>query len=555
MGDASTTVPAPDRRAWLAAAVVALATAVVFWPALGNSFIDLYDDGPYVLQNPAVRGGLGAGGIAWAFTTVHVHNWHPLTWISHMADVQFFGLDPWGHHLTSVLLHGVNAGLVVLLFRALGASAVAAGLAGALFGVHPLRLQSVAWVAERKDVLSGLFFFLSVLAWIRNARRPSRAALAASLGAFALGLLAKPMLVTLPAVLLLLDAWPLGRIRLARDGAARESWKAEARRLAPFAALALAVTVVTVASQGATGSFSAGSGLSLGQRLANAGTSIFAYLGQMVWPVDLAIFHPHPRRELLSPLPLLSLAGIAGITVAAVAAWRRAPWLLVGWAWFVVMLLPVLGILQVGAQGMADRYTYLPGVGILLAATFAVVAFTDRFASRAAAVACGVATVAAVVALAIATRTDIPAWKDSEAVFTAARQATGPNAIASNALGTIAAGRGHLDRAELHFRESIAADPTFPVPWQNLSGVLLQQGRVAEGFPVAVEAVRLDPANPRAHYAVGVAFEIQGRLPEAAAAYEEVLRRMPDHALAQRRLSEVRAAMRDPIPGPGRPPQ
>ena len=555
MEDTSYTLPAPDRRVWLAAAGIALATVFVFWPVLGNSFIDLYDDGPYVLQNPAVKGGLSASGIAWAFTTVHVHNWHPLTWISHMADVQFFGLDPWGHHLTSVLLHAVNAGLVVLLFWSLGAPVVAAGLAGACFGMHPLRLQSVAWVAERKDVLSGLFFFVSILAWVRYSRRHSRAAYATSLGSFFLGLLAKPMLVTLPAVLLLLDAWPLGRVRLGRDAAARESWKAEALRLAPFAGLAVAVALVTVASQGATGSFSAGTGISLGQRLANAGTSIFAYLGQMVWPAELSIFHPHPRRELLSLLPVLSLAGIAGITIGAVAARHRAPWLLVGWSWFLVMLLPVLGILQVGGQGMADRYTYLPGVGVLLTVTWAVVTITERFPSRAAAVACAAVAVAAVLALGIATRASIPSWKDSETVFTNAREATGRNAIASNALGTIAAGRGQLDRAEFFFRESIAADPTFPVPWQNLSGLLLQQGRVAEGFPTALEAVRLDPANPRAHYAVGVAFEIQGRLPEAAAAYEEALRRMPDHALARRRLSEVRAAMGNAIPGPGRPTQ
>ncbi|MGA8891209.1 MAG: tetratricopeptide repeat protein [Anaeromyxobacteraceae bacterium] len=543
MGDASYTVPASDRRALLAAVAVALATAVVFWPVLANGFIDLYDDGPYVLQNPAVKGGLGAGGIAWAMTAVHSHNWHPLTWISHMADVQLFGLDPWGHHLTSVLLHAMNAGLVVLLFVALGAPVGAALAAGGVFGLHPLRLESVAWVAERKDVLSGFFFLISLLAWTRNARRPSRSAYAVSLGAFALGLLAKPMVVTLPAILLLLDWWPLGRVRLAADPGARVAWKEELFRLAPFAVLSVAVAAITVLGQGASGSFVAALGLSLGQRIANAATSVFAYLGKMAWPASLAVYYPHPQQELLQPIPLLALGGVLAVTAGTMAAWRRAPWLLVGWGWYVVMLLPVLGILQVGNQAMADRYTYLPGLGILLAVTWTCTAGWSRSRSRAVRLVAGVVVAMVVVSLTFSTRAGIPAWRDSEALFVATRESTGRNALASNALGTIAAGRGQFDRAEHLFRESIAADPAFPVPWQNLAALLLQQGRIAEGFPVALEAVRLDPGNPKAHYAAGVAFEIQGRLPEAAAAYEEALRRMPEHAMARRRLAEVRSAM------------
>jgi hypothetical protein len=543
MGDASYTVPAPDRRAWFAAAAVVLATTVVFWPVLGNSFIDLYDDGPYVLQNPAVKGGLGANGIAWAMTAVHSHNWHPLTWISHMVDVQLFGLDPWGHHLTSVLLHSVNAGLVVLLFLALGAPVGAALVAGCVFGLHPLRLESVAWVAERKDVLSGFFFLLSVLAWVRNAKQPSRLAYALSLGAFALGLLSKPMVVTLPAILLLLDLWPLGRVRLATDPEARSAWKGELTRLLPFVLLSLAAAVVTVLGQGSSGSFVAAQGLSLGQRVANAATSVFGYLGKAVWPSGLSVYYPHPRRELLEPIPVMALFGVLAVSAGTVAAWRRAPWLLVGWCWYLVMLLPVLGLLQVGNQAMADRYTYLPGLGLLIAVTWTCVAGWNRIRTRAMRFAALGGVAVAVVALASVTRAGIPEWKDSEALFLAARQATGRNALASNALGTIEAGRGRLDRAEAYFRESIAADAGFPVPWQNLAALLLQQGRVAEGFPVALEAVRLDPGNPKAHYAVGVAFEIQGRLPEAATAYEETLRRMPEHAMARRRLAEVRAAM------------
>ena len=550
MESPAASAPALHRNAWLAAATVAIATALVFWPVLGNSFVDLYDDGPYVLQNPAVRQGLSADGLAWAMVSVHVHNWHPLTWISHMVDVQLFGVDPWGHHLTSVLLHAANAGLVVLLFFALGAPVFAAAMAGALFGLHPLRLESVAWVAERKDVLSGLLFLLSVLAWVRHARRPSPLAYGASLAAFALGLLAKPMLVTLPAVLLLLDLWPLGRVRPGWDRVARAAWREEARRLAPFAALAVGAAAITLLAQGSSGSFVAGRDLSLGQRLANGATSIFAYLGKMAWPAGLSVYYPHLRRELFTAGPLLASAGVLAVSGGAVAAWRRAPWLAIGWAWYVAMLVPVLGIVQVGNQSMADRYTYLPGLGVLVAATWTGLAVARRIPGRAARVASGAVVVAAVLALALATRGGIPTWKDSEALFTSARDATGRNALASNALGTIAAGRGQLERAEWFFRESIAADPSFGVPRQNLSAMLLQQGRIDEGWPMALEAVRLDPSNARAHYVVGVGLEMQGRLPEAAAAYEETLRRSPSHALARRRLDEVRARMASPVPEP-----
>lgn len=531
-------------RRWIAALGVAFATAVVDWPITGNSFVDLYDDGPYVLQNAKVRGGLSADGIAWAFTSVHVHNWHPLTWLSHMTDVQLFGLDPAGHHRTSVLLHAANAGLVVLLFAALGAPVLAAALAGALFGLHPLRLQSVAWVAERKDVLSGLFFFLALLAWVRHARKPGRGSYLAALGSFALGLLAKPMLVTLPALLLLLDLWPLGRVGFGRGAGERGRWRREALELAPFAALSVAVAAITVAAQGSTRSFTVAEDISLGQRLANAATSVFAYIAKTVWPADLSVFYPHPLRELISPVALAALAGFAAVTAGAVAARRRAPWLLVGWLWYLAMLAPVIGILQVGRQGMADRYTYLPAVGLLLAATWSMLWLLERMTSRAFRIGTAIASFAAVSALAVATREGIGAWKDSETLFLQARFATGANALASNALATIAAGRGQLGEAEMLLRESIVADPRFGIPRQNLASMLLSQGRLEEGWQQAVEAVRIDPSNGRAHYALGVGFEMQGRLAEAAAAYEEAIRRMPEHEGARRRLAEVRAALR-----------
>jgi protein O-mannosyl-transferase len=537
-------------RLTLVAVAAGVATLAVHWPAVGNGFIDLYDDGPYVLQNQEVLGGLSWHGLAWAVRAVHVHNWHPLTWLSHMADVSLFGLDARGHHLTSLLLHAANASLVAILFGVLGAPPLAAGLAAAFFGFHPLRLESVAWIAERKDVLSGFFALTALIAWIRYRRSGGRSLHVLALCLFGLGLLAKPMLVTLPAVILLLDAWPLRKVPMSGPDRA-PTWRREAVDLAPFFALALAVSIATVASQGSTGSIVASDELPLGMRIANAATSVFAYAWKTAWPSDLSIFYPHPRQALNSPVALVALAGLAAITAGGVGLARRAPWLLLGWLWYLAMLLPVLGLIQAGRQGMADRYTYLPTLGLLLAVTWTLVALSRRLDRAWVTSIMACAGAAACVALAVATREGVGAWRDSETLFLHAVRATGPNSIASNSLGTIAGRRGDLARAAAHFRDAIAADPLNGIPRQNLAALLIVLGQFDESRFQAAEAVRLDPSNALSHYILGLGLEQQGRLPEAAAAYEAALRIRPDLVKAQVRLGEVRSAMGLPPRGTG----
>jgi tetratricopeptide (TPR) repeat protein len=541
-GPESTAERRTGRSLWGVAAGVALVTLAVFWPILGNGFMPVYDDAPYVLENPAVREGLTWKGVAWAAVSVHSHNWHPLTWLSHMADVSLYELDPWGHHLTSLLLHAATAGMVVLFFGACGASRTAAGFAAVFFAVHPLRLESVAWVAERKDVLSGFFALATLLAWIRARRNRSRAAYFAALLCFTLGLLSKPMVVSVPVVLVLLDLWPLRRISF-QEGPRSAAWRREAIEIAPFAVLAAAVCVVTVLAQGSTESIIPVGELPMGMRISNACTSIFAYLAKTLWPGKLAVYYPHPLRELATPVGASALAGVLAVSAAAALSWKRAPWFAVGWAWYLVMLLPVLGLLQVGRQGMADRYTYLPTLGVLLAATFSVQRFADARPSTPLRLGLAAAALAICAALAVTTRLGIPRWADGELLLRHALAVTGENTVASNGLGAIAGMRKQYDEALKCFRAAVDADPYNGSARENLAGLCLSLGHVEDALREASEGAARDPSNPRFHLIRGGALEKLGRLPEALAEYEEALRIRPGLPKAVARIEAVRAAM------------
>ena len=366
----------PKQRTFLPSLAICVfllaAVAAVFGQTLRYDFIKDYDDNHYVTENRHVTEGLGGAGIAWAFTTFHATNWHPLTWLSHMLDCQFYELWPGGHHLSSVLLHAATAVLLFLLLRRMTGALWPSALAAAVFAVHPLRVESVAWIAERKDVLSGLFFVLTLWAYVAYAGRPwswFRYSLVVLL--YALGLMAKPMLVTLPFLLLLLDYWPLGRFAPAAKGAAGAGPAATARRLGwlllekvPLLALAAASCVVTLLAQ-ARGHDGMDL-LPMSDRAANAVVSMAAYLGNFFYPAGLTILYRHPgswpRWEVAAAAAVLAI-----ITAAAILCWRKCPYLIVGWLWYLGMLVPVLGLVQVGSQAMADRYTYLPMIGVTIA--------------------------------------------------------------------------------------------------------------------------------------------------------------------------------------------
>lgn len=531
------------RAALAVAGALVLLTAAVYAPAVGNGFVD-YDDPLYVTANRHVRHGLTWEGFVWAWGAEVAGNWHPLTLLSHMADVELWGLEPARHHLTSLLLHAASAVALFALLRRLTGAAGRSAAVAALFAVHPLRVESVAWVAERKDVLSGLFFLLALLAWVRWTRRPSRGRYLVALAAFAAGLLAKPMLVTLPFVLLLLDVWPLGRLPLGTGEPWRERWRALRPLLAeklPFVALALAASAVTLYTQQvAMASLDA---VPLGRRIGNALVSYAVYLGRTFWPRDLAVLYPLPAEVPLAQA-VAAAALLAAITALALARLRRWPWLAVGWLWFLGMLVPVIGLLQVGRQAMADRYTYLPSIGLAIALVWAVGegarALVPAAGARRAALA--TVTVVAIVALGAAARAQVGTWRDTYTLFHHALEVTEGNFVAERKVGVELARRGDRASAERHLRAAVRLRPGAPDGQLSLGIALLGWGRPREALPHLQQAVLLRPSGSRARLPLARALAVLGRRQEARAHLRRALAIDPSLALARRRLAALERA-------------
>jgi protein O-mannosyl-transferase len=461
--------------------VLAAITFAVFGQTLTHEFVD-FDDNHYVYENPVVTQGLTLNGIAWAFTGAHASNWHPLTWLSHMLDCQLYGLHPGGHHLTNVLLHTATVIVLFLVLRQMTGALWRSAFVAAVFAIHPLRVESVAWVAERKDVLSGLFFMLTLGAYVRYARLPwswARYGLVVLL--FALGLMCKPMLVTLPVVLLLLDYWPLQRV--------------ESRKFAglvmeklPLLALSAAGCVVTLWAQQKAIQPAALASLSL--RLGNALVTCMVYLCQMVYPAGLAALYLYPHNGL--PTWEAALAGtlLAGLSVAAWGERRKQPWLLIGWLWYLVMLLPVVGIIQVGDQAHADRYTYLPQIGIYVAVTWLVAQ------SRTSRVAFGGLMSGVLAVLMVCAWKQTAYWKNSETLWTRTLACTTGNYIAQYNLGNILALEGKTDEAINHYQNAVQIRPGYVKAHNNLGNVLLQKGRAEEAISQFQQSLQLQPDDP-----------------------------------------------------------
>ena len=431
------------RLQWALGAALALLTLAAWLPVLRNGFVNL-DDSYYVTANPWVRQGITRAGLAWAMTAKVASNWHPLTMLSHMLDCQLFGLDPAGHHATSLLLHLANVLLLfAVLWRMTGAAGRSATVA-ALFAVHPTHVESVAWVAERKDVLSALFWILAMGAWARYARAPSAGRYLLVLLLMALGLMAKPMVVTLPFALLLLDVWPLDRLRL--------GWRRLLIEKLPLLALSAASSLITLRYQET--SLAPLGVVPWSLRATNALVSWAAYLGKLFLPRHLAVFYPIPLA-----IPAWKVAGaallLAAITALAVRWARREPWLLAGWLWFLGTLVPVIGLVQVGRQAMADRYTYIPSIGLFLAVVWSVAGLL-REHRAALATAAGIV----VLALAVTTRMQIGYWSDSATLFRHALAVTGDdNYLAHIGLGKALMGEKDWDGAAEQLRAALARYP------------------------------------------------------------------------------------------------
>jgi tetratricopeptide (TPR) repeat protein len=519
---------------WICLMLAAI-TFAVFGQTLTHEFI-YYDDDDYVFENPVVAQGLTFKGIVWAFSC-HANNWHPLTWLSHMLDCQLYGLHPGGHHLTNVLLHTMTVIALFLVLRQMTGALWRSAFVAAVFAIHPLRVESVAWVAERKDVLSGLFFMLTIGAYVRYADEckaqsaKCKVFYGLCIVLFALGLMAKPMLVTLPLVLLLLDYWPLQR--------AESAGKLVLEKL-PLLALSAISCALTLLAQ--TGAIQSTETVSLLLRFGNALVSSMVYLGQMVWPAGLALFYPYPQNGL--PAWEVATAGtlLAGLSVVAWKERRTQPWLLMGWVWYLVMLLPVAGILQVGAQARADRYTYLPQIGLYVAVTWLVAEWGAGWLRHGPCrVALGSLMTGIIALLMVCAWKQAAYWNNSETLWTRSLACTTGNSVAHLYFGTALLKKGRVDEAITQYQQTLHIKPDYAYAHFNLGIALSQKGRVEEAIAQYQQALRINPNNAEAHINLGHALLHKGDVDEAITQYQEALQITPDDEIAHVSLGVILA--------------
>jgi tetratricopeptide (TPR) repeat protein len=496
---------------------LAVITLVVYGQTLGFGFVN-YDDDTYVYENSTVKAGLTLKGIGWAFENNRVENWIPLTMISHMMDCQFYQLDASGHHLTNVLLHTASVIVLFLVLwqmtRALWRSAFVA----AVFAIHPLHVESVAWVSERKDVLSGLFFMLTLWSYVRYTRNlRSLAAYLLVVFFFALGLMSKSMLVTLPVVLLLLDYWPLNRFaKPLRDGEMM-GWSKHLSipvRLImekiPLLVLAIACCCLTV--HGLSRAIMPLDDYPLPLRIANALVACAMYIYQMFYPANLAVLYPYPFN-----IPLFESATafvlLAAISLAVLYGCKARPWLLTGWLWYLVMLVPVIGIIQVGYQARADRYTYLPQIGLYVMITWIVAELGGRLRNHRVILGTSAALVLATLTACAYNQTGY--WRDGETLWSRTLACTQNNSQAHNNLGTLLVQKGELDEAAAQFQKAIEIDPSYVEPYNNLGNIACSHGELDEAISYYQTAAKISPNDPKIQNNLGVAYAREGQWDDA----------------------------------------
>ena len=547
--------------------LLALLTLVTFAQVRRFEFTN-YDDAEYVSENPHVQAGLSADGLKWAFVDCRSVFWIPVTWLSHELDCQLFGLDAGAHHVVNLLLHVANVLLLFLLLAQMTGAPWRSAFVAACFAVHPLNVEAIAWIAERKGVLSTLFMLLALHAWIRWVTKPHPGRYALALGLFAVGLLAKPMLVTFPLLLLVLDGWPLGRFKT-------RAWSGLLIEKIPFLMLSLAMGLATVLFASRAEVWISTDQVSPVQRLVNALVFVGVYLWKLVAPLNLAVFYPYTESS-----PVLPAVAALVVIVVSVVAWRRRvrePWMLAGWAWYLVALLPVLRVLQVGAHAVADRYAYVPLIGIFVAIAWGVAAAAERWKLPPRAL--GIVAGNVLAGLAALSWFQAGVWQNSITLFSHALEVTPKNVVAQINLGAALEQAGRPDEARAHYEEALAIEPTRAQAHHNLANILDQQGHFAEALPHFEEAIRLRPrealprcslgqalggqgrmaealaqyalamqlapADPQPHYLTGVAQFKQQQFAAAAASFREALRLNPNHVKALDRLARLLATAPD----------
>jgi tetratricopeptide (TPR) repeat protein len=516
--------------------VLAAMILAVFGGTLRQGFVN-FDDDVYVYDNPPVAGGLTAHGLVWAFTHVHSSNWHPITWISHMLDCQLYGLNPAGHHLTNLLLHAATTILLFLLLRKMTGSLWRSAFAAAIFAIHPLRVESLAWVAERKDVLSGLFFMLTLHAYVQHASGGrARYYYWLSLLFFALGLMAKPMLVTVPLVLLLLDYWPLKRLRAtaaAESGLPnRDLLRAAIRDKWPWFAMAAAAGTVALFAQG-----EAISPIPFPLRCGNAVVSCGLYLKQLFYPIGLAVFYPYPVGGLSAGAMVTALIALLVISAGAALVARQLPWVVFGWLWYLLMLLPVMGVLQVGAQAHADRYTYLPQIGLAVLLAWTLAEWSLRWHFRR--VISGGLAAGGLAALMLCAHEQAGFWRDSVTLWSHALACTEDSLPAHLNLGNALMEKGRVEEAMVHYQMALQMNPDHPEAQASLGDALRQMGRLDEAIGHLEKALEIKPDLATAHNNLGNLLAQRGDLDHAIAHFQQALEARPDYADASYNLGNA----------------
>lgn len=561
-----------------------VATLAVYGQVSRFEFINL-DDQAYVTQNEHVLQGLSWQGIVWAFQTGHASNWHPLTWLSHMLDAQLFGLRAGWHHLTNLLFHVANTILVFVVLRKMTGALWRSVFVAGLFALHPTHVESVAWVSERKDVLSSFFGLLSLLTYVAFVQaaptRPLRVAARErpgnvgkdatrrkrsrgtglhepgrapgigsapdhrrfalpyllSLGFYALSLMSKPMLVTLPFALLLLDYWPLRRASSATAAFPSPPSRLLAEKL-PYLALSVVSCVVTFQVQKQGRSVLPVGALSVGDRLANALVSYARYVGKLLWPGDLAVFYPYPGGWSPAAVALSGLFLLV-VSIAAILSARRQPWFGVGWAWFMGLLVPVIGLVQVGEQAMADRYLYLPSIGFFLLVSWSVPSLAGRWRHRRAALAVLASSV--LIGCLITARIQASHWRGSDTLFRHALEVTTDNYLAHDCLGEALVAQGRRSEARVEFEAALRIKPHFTHATANLAKLHFEEKRLEPAAALFAQVTAARPWDPEARQNLASVLASQGKLDEAVALYQEALRLDPENAAARQNLSTALA--------------
>jgi protein O-mannosyl-transferase len=531
--------------AYVALFFIVIATIAVYWQTLNHEFVN-YDDPAYVVNNIHVNTGLTAENIRWSFTAIALGNWQPVTLLSHMADCELFGLNPRGHHLTSVLIHVVNAILLFCIIMKLTSSPWRSLFIALLFALHPLRVESVAWISERKDVLSGMFFMTTLLGYVHYVRRPAISTYLLTIASFTVGLMCKPMIVTLPFVLLLLDYWPLGRLvtgKAAPSSAQNDvavspcgSPLPVSRLLVeklPFFVLSGILCFVSVYAQKADKALQSTLDFTLPQRMTNALMAYVSYLGKTFWPADLAVLYPIPQN-VPALFPVMAFLVLAAATILFVRMSRQRPYILMGWLWFIGTLVPVIGLVQVGLQSMADRYTYLPSIGIYILVVWFLAETASKWRYHRSAFA--ILGLGLTIVLSLITSNQLTYWKNSIELFTHAIRVTHGNYIALINLGNALEKVGRYHDAIFFFGKALEIKPENAFAYYNMANALDAAGRGKEAIQYYKKSLQLDSGNSRAHCNLGVALISIGNIDEAKDHFKEAIRLDPNFADAHYNL-------------------